>query len=121
MKISLRPQPEHASRKNAFAPGILFISPIIAALVPVLIYGPFWAGVAVFSLVAVSFLILLGVFVYHSICNPDALRSEEYSLRKDALQIYGQQRLPARDLRRIIESPPVAYGDYMSGQPESEK
>ena len=48
----------------------------------------------------------------HSIRNPNLLRSEEFALKQQALNIYGDGKKPAEELSKIVSAPNITIPQY---------
>jgi len=76
-----------ASRSTALAPLNWLTLTLVAAVLGCLAYGNHtWICNAIFGLIALVVLSFLGVYIYLIIHNPDATRSEKFTLEKMALQ-----------------------------------
>jgi hypothetical protein len=106
-----------ASRSTALAPLNWLTLTLVAAVLGCLAYGNHtWICSAFFGLIALVVLCFLGVYIYLIIRNPDATRSEKFTLEKMALQqgspmlmaTKGQPIVESRDLGPGIVKPPTS-------------
>lgn len=80
---------------------ILVVFIIVAAIFKI----PEWLLVFFIVMLALSFITMLFVYIYFSIKNPDYLRSEDYHLRKQSMEILGDKDnylpIDAKEIRGI--------------------
>ena len=81
---------------------------IVAAYINV----PQWLLIVFVVLMVLSFILMGFAYVYFSIYNPDYLRSEDYHLRKQSMEILGDKEnylpIDAKEIRGIANPYPDA-------------
>ncbi len=71
------------SRSTALKPLTWLVGILVAGVVSLAAYNPtFWLLVVVVALLAVVVVVFLGSYIYFMVKNPDALRSERFTLSK---------------------------------------
>jgi hypothetical protein len=110
--VLLRGQIEKVATKNAMSPGLWLCGISCVSIIPALYFVPQWAAICLIILLALVILSILGVFVMHSIRNPNLLRSEEFALKQQALNIYGDGKKPAEELSKIVSAPNITIPQY---------
>jgi len=104
---------DRIATKSALSPGLWLVATTLAASVPITIFGPTWAAVLLWTITTVIALGTFGVFVFHSMKNPTLLRSEEYSLRSQALAMYGDGSKSPQEIAGILNSPSISSEDFL--------
>lgn len=81
-----------------------------------------WVTIVIFSFAGLLFLIALFGYIYFTFKNPDYLRSEQYHLRKQSLEILGDKEnlLPvgAENIVLITNPDVKSLDDNNVGEPE---
>ena len=81
------------------------------ALISSAVYKYPWVTIVLFSFAALLFVIATFGYLYFTFKNPDYLRSEEYQIKKQSLEILGDKdKLLPIDAKNIVEiSNPQPY------------
>jgi hypothetical protein len=90
--------------KNVMSPGVTLAALITIPCISGALFATAWIAIWLLSLASVVGLGTFGIFLYHSIKQPLILRSEEFHLKKDAIEIYGSTSYHGDELVRIINS-----------------
>jgi hypothetical protein len=99
-----------ASRSTALAPLNWLTLTLVAAVLGCLAYGNHsWICSTFFGLIALVVLSFLGVYIYLIVHNPDATRSEKFTLEKMALQ-QGSPMFMATKGQPLVESRDIGPG-----------
>jgi hypothetical protein len=95
------------SRSSVINPLQWTMVPLLFALLAVLLaHGPTWLLLFFAGLICLVVLLLLGAYIYFMIKNPDALRSETYSLARTAIEkpLLGDSLSGLREVMNILNA-----------------
>lgn len=107
-----------ASRSTALQPLVWLSALLIFGFLIALRYDlPTWGVVFLACLAAVAIVIFLGSYIYFMFKNPDALRSEKYTLSKMAIE----KNLIGDDVSGLIEVMPEKSTPTQNALPQAEE
>ena len=107
------------TKKGALQPGVWLAIALLVATPPVLIWAPMSLAIAYFVLLSITVLTTLGVFVRHSLTDPEVLRSEDFHIKNKALDVLERNYEVAPHLKGIFEDTPVTPMKYLEHRKES--
>lgn len=112
-------QLDKVETKSVLSPGLWLVAACFGAAVPISIFGPFWAAIVIWVITTIVVLGTFGIFIFHSVKNPTLLRSEEYSLKSQALAIYGDGSKSPKEIAGILSSPSINTSGFIEGKAKS--
>lgn len=82
---------EHATAKGSRSTVLTALMTMSAFLLPATllsfyINAPSWLGITLTSFLGITILLFLSSYIYFMLTNPDALRSEKYTIQKMAIE-----------------------------------
>lgn len=113
--FSARNNLDRVATKSALSPGLWLVAATYGAAVPTSIFSPGWPAVVCWSLAVFITAGTFFIFVFHSVKNPTLLRSEEYSLKYQALAMYGDGSKSPSEIAGILSSPAISPLEYIEG------
>lgn len=89
--------------RNAMSPGIWLSAVIGIPCIGAAVFAESWISIWLLTVMTVVVLGTFGIFLLHSIRNPNLLQSEDYLLRKDAMTIYGSSSYAGKEIVHIVD------------------
>ena len=104
---------DRVNSRSALSPGLWLVGIFAVTLLPITPLLPFWAAVIGWVMFVIVALGVLGVFLYFAICKPELLRSDEFSLKSQALSMYGDGTQPPSQISRILSAPAITPAQFI--------